>query len=105
MDHLGSVSATFDSTGTLSAAQFYLPYGGVLYRYGTLPTSQGFTSQRADATIGLDYYHSRYYDPLAGQFASADTVLSGRMNRYAYVGDNPTTRTDPSGHKMVLGGV
>jgi hypothetical protein len=41
---------------------------------------------------------ARYYDPTVGQFTSADTLLAGGLNRYGYVGGNPTTATDPSGH-------
>src|SRR5262249_45253206 len=52
-----------------------------------------------DAVSGLDYYVARYYDPLLGQFTSGDTVMEG-LNRFAYVGGNPETRTDPSGHKV-----
>lgn len=71
------------------------------YSSGTLPTSYGFTGQRADAATGLDYYNARSYDPVAGQFTSADTTRAGGLNRYAYVGGNPTTRTIPSGHVLV----
>ncbi len=59
--------------------------------------------QRSDAAIsGLDYYGARYYDPRLGQFTSADSVLDG-LNRYAYVGGNPETKTDPSGHGQRVG--
>jgi RHS repeat-associated protein len=70
----------------------------VRYQNGTLPTDYAFTHQRSDATSGLDYYGACFYDPVAGQFTSADTTLAGGLNRYAYVGGNPETRTDPSGH-------
>ena len=48
---------------------------------------------------GLDYYVSRYYDPVAGVFLSADTKEGNAqgMNPYAYVAQNPETLTDPSG--------
>ncbi|HEX2350112.1 MAG TPA: RHS repeat-associated core domain-containing protein [Ktedonobacterales bacterium] len=74
------------------------------------PTSKGYTGQRADATTsGLDDYGARYYDAVAGQFTSADTLLPlsaaqpdpGQLNRYAYVAGNPETKTDPSGHVRV----
>ena len=60
----------------------------------------GYTGQRADSATGLDYYHARYYDPVAGQFVSADTMQDG-LNRYGYVRGNPTTATDPSGHRRM----
>jgi len=82
----------------VSATQLYAPYGAVREQSGALPTSYGYTHQRSDAVSGLDYYNARYYDPLAEQFTSADTTLAGGLNRYAYVGGNPETRTDPSGH-------
>jgi|SRR5579862_5842160 len=55
-DGLGSVSEAFDSNGNETAAQLYTPYGQVRYTSGVMPTSKGFTGQRADATTGLDYY-------------------------------------------------
>jgi len=76
----------------------------VRYSSGTMPGSYGFTGQRNDtATIGLDYDNARYYDPTIGQFASADGLPSGGLNRYADVGDNPSTETDPTGHGGVDG--
>jgi RHS repeat-associated protein len=63
-----------------------------------MPTAKGFTGQRADALSGLDYYGARYYDAVAGQFTSADTVASG-LSPYAYVKGNPTTNVDLTGHR------
>src|SRR5262249_35646078 len=63
-----------------------------------------FTGQRSDTASGLDYYGARYYDPLAGQFTSGDSLLPGGgldlwgLSRYAYVGGDPIARTDPTGH-------
>ncbi len=76
-DGLGSVSESVNTSGAVTATQLYGPYGAVRYQSGTLPTDQGFTGQRADAVSGLDYYGARYYDPVAGQFTSADTTLAG----------------------------
>ncbi len=104
-DGPGSVTAAVStSSGAVTATQLYSPYGSVRYTSGTLPTSYGYTGQRADAATGLDYYNARYYDPIAGQFTSADTTLAGGLNRYAYVGGNPETFVDPSGHLLVESG-
>ncbi len=49
---------------------------------------------------GLLYYNFRYYDPVSGRFVRADTVdtnASG-MDPYAYVGDSPENKADPTGH-------
>jgi RHS repeat-associated protein len=95
-DGLTSTTVVVNYAGVV-AAQLFGPYGQTRWAGGTMPTSFGFTGQRSDSATGLNYYGARYYDPLSGCFTSADTVLAG-LNRYAYVGDNPTTRTDPSGH-------
>jgi RHS repeat-associated protein len=106
-DGLGSANVTLSSSGTATASQLFAPYGGLRYSSGTMPTSYGYTGQRADAASGLDYYASRYYDPLAGQFTSGDSLLPGSgfdvlgLSRYAYVESNPIARTDPSGHLNV----
>jgi RHS repeat-associated protein len=96
-DGLGSLSETLNDAGSVTFAQLYTPYGTIRYSTGSSPTSFGYTGQRADSTSGLDYYGARYYDPVAGQFVSADTKSDG-FNRYGYVHGNPTTHTDPTGH-------
>jgi RHS repeat-associated protein len=104
-----------NASGAATASQLLAPYGGSRYSSGTMPTDYGFTGQHADSTSGLDYYVSRYYDPVAGQFTSPDTVLPGNgyhifgLSRYAYVEGNPETRNDPTGRcpfcLAVLGGI
>jgi RHS repeat-associated protein len=102
-DGLGSANVTLDANGNATASILYAPYGSVRYSSGTMPTDHGFTGQVADPTSGLDYYGARYYDPVAGQFASADAILPGKgldiwgLSRYAYVEGNPIVRTDPTG--------
>ncbi|HEY4027422.1 MAG TPA: RHS repeat-associated core domain-containing protein [Candidatus Dormibacteraeota bacterium] len=109
-DNLGSANAVLSTGGTVTAAQLFTPFGVVRYSSGTMPTDYGFTGQRGDAASGLYYFGARYYDPVAGQFTSADTVLPGGgfnlmgLSRYAYTRNNPTSRTDPSGHDDFGGG-
>jgi RHS repeat-associated protein len=103
-DLLGSTSETFNSTGAISGAQLAKPYGQSRYVSGTIPTDYRFAGQHLDATTGLDYFNARYYDSIAGQFISADTVVPGGgadilgLSRFAYVEGNPETASDPSGH-------
>ncbi|MGB8347203.1 MAG: RHS repeat-associated core domain-containing protein [Ktedonobacteraceae bacterium] len=102
-DALGSVMADFSNAvgaATLADNQVYGPYGNLLYSAnGTMGTARGYTGQYSDPLTGLDYYVSRYYDPVAGIFLSADTKEGNAqgMNPYAYVAQNPETLTDPSG--------
>jgi RHS repeat-associated protein len=106
-DGLGSANAVLNGSGGVTANVLYAPYGSARYTSGIVPTDRGFTGQIADATSGLDYYGARYYDSVAGQFASADTMLPGGgfdvwgLSRYAYVEGNPVIHTDPTGHRLV----
>lgn len=106
-DALSSASVALDDGGTgglVTASRLYAPYGTPRYGNGSMPGSFGFTGQREDTETGLDYYVARYYDPTAGQFTSADSILPGDgydpwgLSRYAYVAGNPVARNDPTGH-------
>ena len=111
-DLLGSTSLALNANGTVKAMQLYAPYGSVRYTDGSMPTTYNFTGQRLDDQTGLLYYNARYYDLVSGRFTSADTVQNDAqgMDPYAYVGDDPVGRTDPTGHcwplcTMLLGAV
>jgi RHS repeat-associated protein len=97
-DGLGSVSEALGTDGSATSQQLFTAYGASRYTNGTWATQKAFTGQYGDPTTGLDYYNARYYDPVPGQFASADTWADGGLNRFGYVGGNPATRTDPTGH-------
>ncbi len=78
-------------SAALKGNEVYGPYGKQRYNQGTHGTPKGFT--------GLDYYTTRYYDPVVGVFLSADSVQGNNAgeNPYAYVGGNPETYNDPTG--------
>jgi RHS repeat-associated protein len=109
-DHLGSVVAVTDSSGTLISQQRYLPFGQVRSVTSPSPigtTDFGYTGQRNldaqgnNATLGLMDYHARMYDSLLGRFISPDTVVmqgSQGLNRFSYVQNNPINATDPTGN-------
>jgi len=40
---------------------------------------------------------ARDYDPVTGQFLTVDPAVDSTRQPYAYVGNNPVSRTDPSG--------
>ncbi|MEW6405683.1 MAG: hypothetical protein AB1649_28155 [Chloroflexota bacterium] len=65
-DHLGSIVAVTDASGTLTSQQRYLPFGEVRSDVGAIgQTDYGFTGQRnLDSDIGLMDYRARFYSHL-----------------------------------------
>ena len=66
-------------------------------------TDKGYTGQFQDAVSGFDYYNARYYDPVMGQFLSADMKQGNEQgfDPYTYVAGNPETATDSTGHEAI----
>ncbi len=90
-----------DSTGEVTLAKSYDPYGNVTTTAGAGTSPFAYTGEQQDPS-GLTYLRARYYSPLDGRFMSRDTwggearrPLS--MNRWMYVEGNPVNLTDPSG--------
>jgi RHS repeat-associated protein len=95
-DHLGSIVQVTSSSGTVSLARQYDPFGNLLS--GASESGFAFTGREWDAESGLYYYRARYYDPKAGRFISADRLpyVDG-PNNYSYVLNNPVNFLDPLG--------
>jgi len=50
----------------------------------------------------LYYYKARVYDPVYGRFLQTDSIGSGDdLDLYAYTGDDPVNRSDPTGTQAV----
>ncbi len=98
-----SASTTANSDGTLNSVIQYTAFGEIRLTQGITPTKYRYTGQLAQAELGLDFYVSRFYDPLTAHFTSADTIIpepgrSQGYDRYSYSNNNPIKYTDPSGH-------
>ncbi|WP_458250536.1 RHS repeat-associated core domain-containing protein [Geobacter anodireducens] len=95
-DGLGSVVAVTDPAKTVSGVTRYDAWGNVIAATGAIP-QYGYTGREPDTT-GLVYYRARYYDPSTGTFIQKDPIgLTGGVNPYAYVQNNPVNLTDPEG--------
>jgi RHS repeat-associated protein len=118
-DHLGSASVMTDSSGNKVSEMRYTPWGQVRYSWvdPNLSTTPAYTLPKHTFTgqysymddpstqgfegFGLMFYNARFYDPQVGHFSQPDTFIPNELqglDRYAYVGNNPVSYTDPSGH-------
>jgi RHS repeat-associated protein len=120
-DHLGSTNLTTDTNGAKVSEIRYKPWGEIRYAWTSHPSttpaytlpSYTFTGQYSylddpstsgvTEGFGLMFYNARWYDPLLGRFAQADTLVPDpanpqSLNRYAYTLNNPLRYTDPTGH-------
>ena len=99
-DLLGSVRATSNAIADVTATTDYDPYGRVLARPTTTPTSAvtrfGYAGEYTDPG-GYIYLRNRYYDPTSAQFLSLDPLLQTTGDPYAYTAGNPLQFTDPLG--------
>jgi RHS repeat-associated protein len=118
-DWLGTERARSLYNGTPYQTCTNLPFGDqqncpTFDGYGD-PSPLHFTGKERDAESGLDYFGARYYGSNMGRFMSPDWAAKAEpvpyaklenpqtLNLYAYVGNNPLSRADPTGHYVCSG--
>jgi RHS repeat-associated protein len=95
-DGLGSIIAMTDAAGNVTSRRQYDAWGNL--EVGADQPGYAFTGREWDPETQLYYYRARYYDPKIGRFISQDPIgFAGGVNLYPYVGNRPTTLSDPLG--------
>jgi RHS repeat-associated protein len=110
-DNVGTVMASTSYNGTSCQDRLYYPYGEFWTGAGNCGMHQTFASL-PDYDVETDQYNTanRHYSPM-GHWMSPDPGNAGAdptdpqtWNMYAYVRNNPTTLTDPTGLDIWLQG-
>jgi RHS repeat-associated protein len=101
-DALGSIKTITDSNGTNPITREYAPFGLRTSSTSSDDLPYGFTGHEEDMELGLVNMKGRMYDPVIGQFLTADPVRANifsvqGLNRFAYVENSPLNFIDPSG--------
>jgi RHS repeat-associated protein len=91
--------ALSDEAGDTVEVYEYSIFGQVAASDPNHPNRFLFTGREFDSETGLYYYRARYYNPYIGRFLQTDPAGQG-MNSYAYCGNDPICRIDPSGESF-----
>ena len=106
----GDIVAVYNSEGNNVVTYYYYNAWGnhmVSYTNGGNSTGAQYNPFRYrgyyyDTDLGMYYLQSRYYDARIGRFINADGYVSTGQgltgnNMFAYCGNNPVNRVDPTG--------
>ena len=112
-DHLGSVRDLVDNNGVIREHNVYDSFGRLVREVdynaagqviastdpAAVDTLFGYTGRLFDPHTSLQYNRARWYDAATGRWLNQDPIgfAAGDMNLYRYVGNGPTSATDPSG--------
>ena len=109
-DPLGTRRAQANASGVGEGTYFSFPFGDHYMASGDDATPLHFTGKERDTESGLDYFGARYFSSNMGRMMSPDWSAKIQpvpyakldnpqsLNLYSYVGNNPLSRTDPTGH-------
>ncbi|NDY43553.1 RHS repeat-associated core domain-containing protein [Dissulfurirhabdus thermomarina] len=84
----------------------YAAFGARRRHGGRVRQALVFPGQYLDEETGLHYNWRRYYDPSTGRYITPDPIgLSGGVNLFSYVQNNPINFIDPTGEFLATGTV
>lgn len=105
-DHLNSVHALVNETGTIVERYEYDAWGRItvfdasgneLAQSG-LGNRYCFQGREFDWEMGLYYFRARWYGPVSARWLSNDPIgISGGLNQYVFCSNNPVNCWDPLG--------
>ena len=99
-DHLGSIRAVSNATGTTKGYVTYDAFGKILADPAALVSSGGFgyTGEQFDAETGQMYLRARYYAPALGRFTQKDPLgFVDSFDTFVYCANDPINMIDPCG--------
>jgi RHS repeat-associated protein len=97
-NHLGAPLKVTDQQSQVVWSADYDPFGKATVTNTTITQNLRLPGQYFDVESGWHYNFERYYDPALGRYLQSDPIgLSGGINTYSYVSNNPLNYTDSSG--------
>jgi RHS repeat-associated protein len=121
-DHLGSLIATTDHVGNVTARYAYDPFGKRRFTNssydangslvvdwttdGSPGTDRGFTGHEHLDDFGIIHMNGRLYDPTIARMMQPDPFVQEMLNlqnydRYGYCFNSPLICTDPTGYSFL----